>query len=472
MDVTAVLLLLIGLAVGALLGVLWSRGQSSARIARLEAERASALDAADLAERAQEQLGERFKALSADALARSNAQFLELADHRFRIAGDPIRETLDKLDGRLGELERARAAAQAALTRQIDDVRNAGEQLRRETASLVSALRRPDVRGRWGEMHLRRAVEVAGLVDRCDFDTQASVSTDDGVFRPDMVVHLAGGKHVVVDAKVPLAAFLDAAETDDDAVRAERLTAHARQLRTHVDQLGGKAYWQKIQPTPEFVVLFVPGEAFLAQALEQEPGLLEYAALRKVVLATPTTLIALLRTVAYAWSQDALADGAREVFELGRELYDRLGNLGEHLDRLGRSLTGAVGAYNRTVGSLEARVLVSARRMRDLKLVEDDLTSPGQVETTARALSAPELVASAEEGNRLRSLPPIEEAAFPAVARSEGADQGEGGDGNGPPEREARADGTGHAERNAGRDPNGGEQGQSDGPVRLGEGIG
>jgi DNA recombination protein RmuC len=399
MDMTGVLLLLIGLALGAALGVLWSRSTYAARIARLEAEQRAALDAADVAERSQQQLGERFKALSSDALARSNAQFLELADHRFRIAGDPVKETLTRLDDRLGELERGRAASQGALNQQISD-------LRKETASLVTALRKPDVRGRWGEMHLRRVVEVAGMVERCDFDTQTSVTGDDGTFRPDMVVHLAGGKHVVVDAKVPLAAFLEAAETDDESVRRDKLAAHARHLRTHVDQLSGKTYWQRIQPTPEFVVLFVPGEAFLAQALEQEPGLLEYAATKKVVLATPTTLIALLRTVAYAWSQDALADGAREVFELGRELYDRLGGLGEHLDRLGRSLTGAVGAYNKTVGSLEARVLVSARRMKDLRLVDGDLDGPRQIEAMARAVSAPELVDSAEEGNRLRSLPP------------------------------------------------------------------
>lgn len=399
MDVMSVLLLLLGLVIGALLGALWARAQLAGELGRARAQ----LDGSE----------ERFRALSADLLARNNADFLQLADHRFKAAEQPIAESLGRLDDRLRELETSRAAAQAALSRQIDDVRATGETLRKETSALVTALRRPEVRGRWGELHLRRSVELAGLVDRVDFETQVAVGGGGGggtagSQRPDMVVRLAGGKNVVVDAKVPLAAFLDAAEADDDAVRAERLAAHARQLRSHVDSLSTKAYWQRLQPTPEFVVLFVPGEAFLAQALEQDPSLLEHAADRRVILATPTTLIALLRTVAYAWNQEALADNAREVFELGRELYTRIGALGEHLDRVGRALGSAVTAYNRTVGSLEARVLVSARRLRELKVVEDELDVPKQVDAMTRPLSAPELVASAEEGNRLRPLPPPE----------------------------------------------------------------
>lgn len=391
MDLTGVVLLLIGLAVGALIGALWARSRQAERIAELEAERRTALDRVSFVERAEEQLAERFRALSAEALARSNAQFLELADTRLKAAELPIKDTLDRLDSRLREIEQARGAAQAALERQIDLVRTTSEQLRKETAALVTALRKPEVRGRWGEMQLRRVVEVAGLLERCDFDTQVPLPGADGTQRPDMVVHLAGGKRVIVDAKVPLAAFLEAAEAADETVRAERLAAHARQLRNHVDLLADKGYWQRLPESPEFVVLFVPGEAFLAQALDHDPALLEYAAARRIVIATPTTLIALLRTVAYAWTQDSLARSAREVFELGRELYERLRVLGRHMDRLGQALGSAVTAYNGTVGSLESRVLVSARRFRDLKVVEAELEPPRQVEDAPRALSAPEL---------------------------------------------------------------------------------
>jgi DNA recombination protein RmuC len=410
MNLTGVVLLLIGLAAGAAIGALWVRSRLGAEVAELKAGRQAALDRAEYTEQAQQRLSDQFRALSADALQRSNAQFLELADTRFKAAELPIKDSLERLDVRLREIEHTRVSAQAALAQQIEQVRLTGEHLRKETASLVTALRKPQVRGQWGEMHLRRAVEIAGLVERCDFDTQFSVGGADGVHRPDMVVHLAGGKHVVVDAKVPLQAFLEAAEAADEDSRRERLTAHARHLRTHVDQLSGKAYWQRLSPTPEFVVLFVPGEAFLAPALESDPTLLEHAAGRKIVIATPSTLIALLRTVAFAWTQDALADNAREVFELGRELYSRLGSLGDHVDRLGRSLTSAVGAYNKTVGSLEARVLVSARRLRDLKVVEDELASPNQVEETPRALSSPELAASAEEARQIRALPVLGDA--------------------------------------------------------------
>src|SRR5690606_1158016 len=266
--------------------------------------------------------------------------------------------------------------------------------------ALASALRKPQVRGRWGELHLARAAELAGLVDRCDVTYQhTAVDTgddDDTVRRPDLVVNLAGGKHVVVDAKVPLEAFLEAAEATDDRTRDERLAVHARQVRNHVDELASKAYWRLLPATPEFVVMFMPGEAFLSHALEVDPSLLEYAAQRKVILATPTTLIALLRTVAYAWNEQALASHAREVFELGRELYQRLGRLGRHLDRLGRALTGAVGAYNEAIGSLESRVLVTARRLHDLNVTDDELPPPTPVDQATRPLAAPELVSNGD----------------------------------------------------------------------------
>ncbi len=303
-----------------------------------------------------------------------------------------VKEGLERLHDQMRDLEQHRVSWQSQLRQQVEDVRHSTDTLRRETASLSTALRKPQVRGRWGELHLRRAVEVAGLVSRCDFSEQVSVRNDDGLQRPDLVVNLAGGKSVVVDAKVPLDAFLDATAADSDEERDAHLTRHARQLRQHVDVLGAKAYWRALPATPEFVVLFVPGESFLSAALEAEPTLLEYAATRQVVLATPTTLIALLRTVAYAWTQEALADKARDIHTLGRELYDRLGVMGGHLDKLGRSLTGAVTSYNKAVGSLETRVLVSARKFVDMEVSDDELASPAPVTEAARPLTAAELL--------------------------------------------------------------------------------
>ncbi|WP_312886761.1 DNA recombination protein RmuC [Actinocrinis puniceicyclus] len=364
MNVGELVLLLIGLALGLVLGVLWERG--------------------------------RGRAPSAEALERSTDRLLGLADQQFAQVGRPIQESLRHLDDRLREIERERSSAQAALSRQIEDVRTTGEELRGQTAALVTALRAPQVRGRWGELHLRRAVELAGLVDRCDFTEQlvvgASADGDEGAARPDLVVHLAGGKNVVVDAKVPLGAFLEAAEARDEDVRAERLRAHARQLRAHVEQLASRAYWKRLNAagasTPEFVVLFVPGEAFLSYALEADSNLLEYAADRRVMLASPTTLITLLRTVAYAWSQDTLATEARSIVDLGRDLYDRIGVLAGHIDRLGGSLGSAVTAYNRAVGSLDSRVLVAARRLHDLGVGEAPPQEPRHLDTAPRSPSA------------------------------------------------------------------------------------
>ena len=382
MDVSAVVVTLLTLLLGLLIGWLLARSQSQAQLAAVAAERSAALAQAASAERTEERV-------LAEIEGRQTLEVLVA----------PLRDTLGKVEGRLLQIEAGRSAAEAALYAQVEAVRATGDQLRRETAALVTALRRPQVRGRWGELQLRRAVEVAGMVARCDFDLQAWAS--DAALRPDLVVRLAGGKQVVVDAKVPLAAFLDAAEASDETVRGERLVAHARQLRTHVDALAAKEYWRHFSPSPEFVVLFVPGEAFLAQALDTDPELLEYAAGRRVVLATPTTLIALLRTVAYAWSQAALADNAREVFDLGRELYSRLASLGDHVDKLGRSLGSAVGAYNKAVGSLEGRVLVTARRLRDLEVVDAELAPPRVVDQAPRTLSADELLSVTHDDLRL-----------------------------------------------------------------------
>lgn len=299
-----------------------------------------------------------------------------------------VREGMDRLQDQLRDLEHARATWQGQFSQQVSDMRLTTESLRRETGSLTSALRKPQVRGRWGELHLRRTVELAGLVARCDFTEQAQLA--DGVLRPDLVVHLAGGKSVVVDAKVSLEAFLDAASSEDDDEREAHLQRHVRQLRTHVDQLAGKAYWRALDETPEFVVMFVPAEAFLSAALETQSDLLEYAAARHVILATPTTLIALLRTVAHGWSHETLAAQAAEVRRLGTELHQRLGSLGGHLDKVGRSLGAAVAAYNAGVGSLEGRVLVTARRFNDLGVTAEELPAPRQVEEAPRSLSAPE----------------------------------------------------------------------------------
>ena len=303
----------------------------------------------------------------------------------------PLREQLGRVEGQLRSLEVDRARASAELREQVTAVAAGNDRLGRETRSLVDALRRPQARGRWGEVQLRRVVEHAGMLERCDFDEQASVPTPDGVLRPDLIVRLVGGGCVVVDAKVTLAAYLEAVESDDERVREERVAAHARHLRQHVDRLAEKAYWQALPQGPEFVVLFVPGEAFLAPALEVDPGLLEHAYARRVHLATPTTLLSMLRAVAHTWQQARLADGAQEVFEAGRELFTRLATFGAHVDKLGRSLGTAVEDFNRTVGSLERTVLPSARRMSELGL-DGQLPAPRPVEQVARTVSAPHLV--------------------------------------------------------------------------------
>jgi len=331
--------LLVGLALGALLGVLWVRSRAAVHT-----------DVAALEQRAADQA--------------------------------VVRDGLDRLGDQLRDLAHERATWQGQLHEQVQQMRHTTDDLRRETRSLATALRKPQVRGRWGELHLRRAVELAGLVDRCDFDEQ--VALDGGALRPDLVVRLAGGRSIVVDAKVPLDAFLDASSAEDDDERDAHLRRHARQLRTHADALAGKRYWRALPDSPEFVVLFVPAEAFLSAALEADSELLEHAAARRVVLATPTTLIALLRTVAQGWTHEALADRAREIHELGRELHERLGTLGAHVDKLGRALGTAVTSYNSAVGCLEGRVLVTARRFGDLGLDEDTLASPRQLEISPR----------------------------------------------------------------------------------------
>lgn len=302
-----------------------------------------------------------------------------------------IREGLDRLHDHLRDIEHARSSWQGQLNQQVIDMRTTTESLRRETQTLSTALRKPQVRGRWGEMHLRRVVELAGMVDHCDFTEQLHLAGKDGEpsARPDLVVHLAGNKSIVVDAKVPLDAFLDATAADGDAERQHHLQRHAHQLRTHISGLARKRYWRALGQTPEFVVLFVPADAFLAAALEADDQLLEFAATSHVVLASPTTLIALLHTVAHGWRHETLGEQAAEVHRLGRELHERLGTVSRHFEHLGRSLNAAVGHYNQAIGSWESRVLVSARRFVDLGVTTEELPTPRQIDATARSLGAP-----------------------------------------------------------------------------------
>ncbi|MCW2616513.1 MAG: hypothetical protein JWN08_3507 [Frankiales bacterium] len=358
--------LLLGLAVGLLVGRLLARRDEQVLLSSFEGLASRAL-AGTRDEADRELTGQR--------------QAVE------RLVG-PLHEQLALVERQLRGLEVERGKAQAALAEQVSGVRRSSELLGRETASLVDALRRPQARGRWGEVQLRRCVEYAGMVDRCDFSEQVTLPGD---LRPDLVVRLAGGRSVVVDAKVTLAAYLEAVECADEREASTRMAAHAKHLRQHVDRLADKAYWSALPDSPEFVVLFLPGEAFLAPALEHDPSLLEHAYARRVHLATPTTLVSLLRTVAHGWQQEALTENARAVVIAGRELHSRLATLGAHVDKLGRSLGTTVTDFNKAVGSLERTVLPSARRLSELGLA-DELEAPRQVDDLPRPLSAPELV--------------------------------------------------------------------------------
>lgn len=426
MNATVLLVAVLMLAAGAAVGWLAarSRAQSDTHRARaeaaglratLDAERSGFQLAATERDHAQEQaearLRETFGALAGEALNRNNEAFAALAEAKLSTAkatsdGDlahrqqaiegmvgPLRESLDRVQHQLNSVERERAGSYAQLLEQVGTMRQTSEQLRVETTQLVTALRAPQVRGRWGEMQLRRVVEAAGMTEHIDFVEQPSVTGADGKLRPDLVVRLVGGKSVVVDSKVAFSGYLEAIEARDEAVRNARLKAHARHLREHIDQLGAKSYFEHFTPSPEFVVCFVPADAFLDAALREEPALLERAFERNVVVATPSTLVALLRTVAYTWRQEALAANAAEVHKTGRELYQRLSTMGGHIDKLGRSLNSAVGSYNQTVSSLESRVLVTARKMIDLKVVDpsERAEAPRQITETARSTQAPEV---------------------------------------------------------------------------------
>lgn len=343
---TLALVLAVGLALGAVIGVLWSRSRPADDPA-----------IAALQQRAADQA--------------------------------VVQDGLDRLQDQLSDLAHDRTAWQAQLNQQVADMRHSTESLRRETTTLATALRKPQVRGQWGELHLRRTVELAGLVDHCDFAEQTRL--DDGRLRPDLVVSLAGGRTIAVDAKAPLAAFLDLTGTDDPAEHDRALARLGEHVRKHVADLGSRRYWEALSGTPEFVVLFLPGEAILQAALQAVPDLVEQAAARNVVLATPSTLIALLRTVAQGWQHEVLNEQAQAVQRLGQDLHARLGSMAGHLDRVGRSLNASVTAWNQAMGSLEGRVLVSARRFAELGVTTEELEEPRQVEAVARSLAAPEL---------------------------------------------------------------------------------
>ncbi|QBJ97683.1 DNA recombination protein RmuC [Rhodococcus sp. ABRD24] len=361
--------LLTALVLGLVVGWLLHAARSGDRAARAEAQLSALRENEQL-------LRQSLSAVSEDSARRHSGA---IGDQVSRLVG-PLQDAVGALAQQVDQVERNRIHAYAGLTQQVEGMYRTSQLLSDQTGQLVTALRAPHVRGRWGEIQLERVVELAGMVKHCDFDTQVSKA---GV-RPDLVVYLAGGKQIVVDAKVPLAAYLDATQSEEPAVRAEQLTRHARHLRTHVDQLADKAYWESFDPTPEFVVLFVPGDPFLDAALTTDAGLLEYAFSRNIVLATPTTLIALLRTIAHTWRQETLSQDAARIHQLGRELYSRLGTVGAHLDKLGSQLGKAVDSFNLTVASMETRVAVTARKLNDLEVFGGDVPEVQQVDSWPR----------------------------------------------------------------------------------------
>lgn len=334
----------------------------------------------DLLDRTDQKLRDTFQSLASAALKDNREAFFDLAKTSFDSYKKPIEDTLKKVDVRLDSVERERVDTYARLTEKVVALASTTEKLSR-------ALRTPSVRGRWGEMQLRKVVELTGMLERCDFDEQPTLYNDNGRMRPDLIVNLPGRKQIVIDVKTPLEAYLDAQEADDEATRTSRLDAHARQVRDHMEKLASKAYWEPLERSPEMVVLFLPGEMLFSAALQRDPGLIESGLQRRVLLASPTTLIALLTTVAHSWRQEALAENYREVAQLGHDVYERLARFADHFNEVRKKLDGAVHAYNDAVGSFESRVLVSARRLKDLKVTTaEDLPDAEPIDTVPRVM--------------------------------------------------------------------------------------
>ena len=404
--------------------------QLSALQARLEEERKANQEKLGLIDEAQHKLADAFKALSADALRSNNQSFIELAKANFEKLHDtargdlesrqksidqmikPLKDSLEKVDGKIGELEKNRAGAYSELREQVKALATSQSQLQAETGNLVKALRAPHIRGRWGEIQLRRVVELAGMLQYCDFLEQETVTTEENRIRPDLIVRLPGNRTIVVDSKVPFDAFYESISTADEEIRVIKLREHARLVRTHISALSRKSYWETVQPTPEFVLLFLPGETFYSAALEQDPKLIEDGVSDKVLIATPTTLIALLKAVSYGWRQEQMATNAEEVSSLAKTLYDRLRVFTNHFDDIGRNLDRALDSYNKGVRSLEARVLVTARKFKERGAIAgDDIEILEPVDKAARPLSLdegglfPDLIAAELEENGEEELP-------------------------------------------------------------------
>jgi len=396
----AITLLLIGLAIGVFAGSLFAR---PARI-RLE-ERLKAQDEAT------SRMRDTFQALSADALKSNQEQFLALAQTKLQqtrteAAADiearkqaienllaPLQKTLDQVDREIKESEGRRRESTAQLVQRITALDTMGQNLRDETRRLTDALKRPGVRGRWGELQLKRVVELAGMLEHCHFTEQETLQSENGRIRPDVKINLPGGKHIVVDAKVPLDAYLRALEAPDEESRQKLLADHARQVRTHMSQLSAKSYFDKVPSTPDFVVMFLPGEMFFSAALEQDPTLIEYGVDKRVIPASPTTLIALLRAVAYGWQQEAMEENARKISDLGKNLYEAVRTLGDRFGTLGGRLKSTLEAYNEAVGSLEGNVLIKARKFRELQAANggEEIKAVEPIDRVPRMLQAPDL---------------------------------------------------------------------------------
>lgn len=387
----------------------------------IEKERTATEEKLQLLEGAKEKLTDTFQAISATALKNSHESFLELAkatlgkfqegakqdlelrQREVKQLVEPVKESLEKYDRQVREMERMREKAYGGLSQQVQSLMTTQQQLQKETANLVKALRTPQVRGRWGEITLRRVAELAGMLRYCDFFEQETKTTEQGRFRPDMIVRLPNEKQIVVDSKAPLLAYLEALEAQTEEERTSKLILHSKQIQAHMNKLSQKAYWEQFQPTPEFVVLFIPGENFFSSALEYNPGLIEEGVGKGVILATPTTLISLLKAVAFGWRQETMAKNAEVISLLGKELYERIGTMAEHLDRLGQNIEKCVSTYNQVVGSFERRVLASARKFSELGITKRDgreIPYISPAEKTTRRISLVESSGGSSSGEK------------------------------------------------------------------------